>query len=191
MKILSKILGCDVDCVLLDTPALWNSWCAQYLLCSEKEIKEGCPYDIRDLYLEELAEKPSFYREGLLEFWRSATLYDKLKPLEESILALREAHEKGWEVVFISQTKGDHSKSKYYFLKEHYPFLSGFIATKEKHYVRADVMIDDRNKVLNKFDDNTLRIWYDTPYKQCEPLERYCRYMNDWNHLGRILDERT
>ena len=181
------IIGVDVDLTIIDTGTLWNQWIADYLDTPSKEVLEGCSYDLRDLYKEELLGRPSYYHNGLLDFWRSETLYDKLKPSEESIGCLKEIHEGGFDVVFISSIKGNHNKSKYEFLKRHYPFMSGYLATKEKWYVGCDVMVDDRSDILNNMGDGCKCIRIKTPYVQYEEDVETTILLNDWLSIKEVL----
>lgn len=173
-----KVLGVDVDLTVVRTDLAWIEWLNNLTgrnVIINEEVNDTYPYDLTKLYPGEMFT----WGDGL-DFWREEGVYDKLSPIEGTVEFLREASKTGWDVVFISQIKGNHQKSKYYFLKKHFPFMAGAIWTKEKHYVRVDAMIDDRVKVLNKMPDNVQCILKTTPYSQCEQLKRTADLF-DWN----------
>ena len=113
------------------------------------------------------------------DYWRALD-YSQFEPLEGSVEAL-EALSEHFDVVFISQHKGNHSKSKYYWIEEYFPFKKGVMLTKEKFLMAGAVvaMIDDRKEHLKGFDFNQ-RIWFNTPYTQTEDCEVAIKF-NVWN----------
>lgn len=98
-------------------------------------------------------------------YWRELD-YSQFSPLDRSVDALRELSNY-FDIVFVSQAKGHHAKSKYYWLEEHFPFLTGVILTKEKWILNDSLvaMIDDRLEHLVGFDEGK-RILFDTNYAQ-------------------------
>lgn len=170
---MSLTIGVDVDLTVVDTGRVWCNW-LEYkgatldFKAYAKAMDFGrAPYNISKLAIVPDCVDP-------LDFWRDPKLYDSLSPLEGSVETLKALHDKGHKIVFVSAIKGDHHKSKYYFLKKHFPFLSGVVFTKEKHFVNLDVMIDDRCDVLNKFDgEKTCKIRFDTVYEQSEKCEAH------------------
>jgi 5'(3')-deoxyribonucleotidase len=52
--------------------------------------------------------------------------------------------ERGWEIVFVSTCVADHRNSKINFLARHFPFMDGFIDTRDKHFIAYDLLIDDK-----------------------------------------------
>jgi 5'(3')-deoxyribonucleotidase len=180
-----KVLVIDIDCTLVDTGASWNSWIAEQLQVEEKPIVEGCPYDLRDLYAEDLAERSCVDRDALMMYWSIPTLYSELEPFSGAVRALEEVAREGIHIVFASHTKKGHFSSKVKWCKEWFPFVrfgdnGGFAALQEKHYLKADWVIDDRNAVLNKFPEEVVRIRIDTPYTQDEPEWLTTRRLTGW-----------
>lgn len=174
------IVGIDVDLTLVSTDEEW----AEYLDSRYMNLGLDLP-DFPDNNID--YNLGSYYPElkDPYTFWRMEDVYDNLTPLpyaEEVINDLCERH----EVVFVSTIKGNHHKSKYNFLKRHFPKMSGFVATKEKQYVPCNVFIDDRNDVLNKVKAEH-RIKMITPYTQAEELTKVVCHCNDWKHTGRVL----
>src|SRR5690606_28249698 len=101
-------------------------------------------------------------------------------PYEGCVEALGELKKLGWDIIVVSAIKGFHAKSKYYFLKKYLPFLDGVVYTKEKGFVNVDVMIDDRDDILNQFDGTkTLKIKFHTQYEQKEPSTAHFT-IKDW-----------
>lgn len=143
----------------------WNQ--VNYNTCDYFNLKENfCPYD----------------------FWRSKTLYDNMKPFDEAITYINKLIEDGYDVVFISQIKGDHLKSKTNMLKRWFPKAKGYIYTKEKHFVHTDIMIDDRHKVMNKLQFGK-GILFGTEYTQCEKLtsDRVVIKTDNWREIYKLI----
>lgn len=171
-------IAIDVDLTTVDTGEAWLHW----LL--EKGDKECViiPNDVIDYNLSVYFPEV----EDPYDFWRTEDVYDRLSPLpnaEKVINSLCKRH----DVVFVSAIKGNHHKSKYNFLKKHFPDMAGFIATKEKQFVRCDVMIDDRHTFLNK---STAKhnIMLETRYTQDEALNKVVSHCEDWEHIGKVLN---
>lgn len=92
------------------------------------------------------------YEHDPLDYWRSSTLYDNLQPMHGAVETL-EALSEHFDIVFVSRLKGDHHRSKVYFLKKWFPFMKGFVGTHEK-WLLADsfcALIDDDWNNLSKF----------------------------------------
>lgn len=70
-------------------------------------------------------------------------------------------------IVFVSRTKGSHSKSKYYWLNEHFPFRAEYVVVHNKGVLEKafECMIDDRLSVLQGFPQHK-RVLFETPYTQ-------------------------
>lgn len=166
---MNKIVAVDVDLTVVDTAVEWWKWL-------EDVTGAGLPYEEVSKHYDFTIPYSQIWKDKeisgcALDFWRQRHLYGNLKPVEGSVDALRTLKQMGYDIVFVSTIKGDHSKSKYYFLEEHFPFLDGVILTKEKGYVKADIVIDDRNKCLNMFpDSNVIKVKVDTPFSQDEQL---------------------
>lgn len=161
------IIGVDVDLTVVNTATGWFNWCnelSQYKRTWEDVVFDNgsrpLTYDFRQLF-------PDVTNKQSLDYWRQADLYNELEPLEASVQMLKELADEGHQIVFVSTLKGNHHKSKYEFCERHYPFLSGFIGTKEKHFARVDVLIDDRIDNLNKVASVGIKpIIYRTPFVQ-------------------------
>jgi 5'(3')-deoxyribonucleotidase len=158
-----RLIGVDVDITLVSSELGWLDWLnsqdSAYTCDLEgwKLIKNGVlPYNLGALY-------PDL--EDTLQYWRELD-YSQFQPHAGSVEALKELSEY-FGIVFISSVKGNHNKSKYYWLKEHFPFMEGYIATKEKYLMANSLvaMIDDRNEQLAGF--NMLqRVLFESHYDQ-------------------------
>lgn len=158
-----SVIGVDVDLTVVRTDRHWFEW--NNRITGKNLTFEGCldeigflPYDVSSLY-------PGIDKQRSYDYWRQHNLYDSILPMEGSVEALRTMHEQGNKIVFVSALKGDHHKSKFNFLKRYFPFMDGFIGTKEKQYARVDILIDDRNKNLVGL-NGACPIKFNTPYDQ-------------------------
>lgn len=150
-----RIIGVDVDLTVCPSDDGWREWLGNkygYVKCPMTE------YNFSHYYPH--ADDP-------FEYWRSLE-YSQFQPLKGSVENLEQLSTY-FDIVFISAIKGKHNKEKYYWLKEHFPFLKGYIATKEKFLMNNSVcaMIDDRLDNLQGFDQHK-RVFYKTPYSQNE-----------------------
>ena len=158
------ILGIDVDLTICPSDLGWVKWLRMedyknqliYGTSTLKIPKGGLPYNLSELYPE--VKDP-------YQYWRELD-YSQFEPLEGSVEALDKLS-RLFEIVFISQHKGQHSKSKYYWLEQHFPFKTGVILTKEKWLMKGSVvaMIDDRLDHLKGFDFDQ-RVLFNTNYTQ-------------------------
>jgi 5'(3')-deoxyribonucleotidase len=161
-----KIIGVDVDLTVCPSDKGWMIYLMdraekEHGITSRESLgrilsKEVLPYDLGQLFPE--VDNP-------LEYWRNLD-YTQFIPLDGSIEVL-EHMSHTYDIVFISSVKGNHNKLKYYWLEKHFPFMAGYIATKEKYLMNDSIvaMIDDRASVLSKFSPEK-RILFHTPYSQ-------------------------
>lgn len=165
------ILGCDVDLVVVRSDLAWIEWMNERSRCNYLDQAfldnnhGAVPYDITMLY-------PDVDKQEGYDFWRQEGLYDKLEPIPNAVRGLMTWKDAGWDIVFVSSLKGNHHKSKFEFLKHYFPFMDGFIGTKEKSYARVDVLIDDRISNLNSMPENVQGFQFDTPYTQDNNVRR-------------------
>lgn len=152
-----RLLGIDVDLTVVATDQGWLDWLLSsgHVVWGGKNLKTK-PYNLSEL----CPTHPDPY-----QYWRELD-YSQFKPIKGSVEALQ-ALSKYFGIVFISRIKGNHTKSKYYWLKEHFPFMTEYVATHGKWVMNNSVvaMVDDRLDVLKQFDFNK-RICFNTPYTQ-------------------------
>lgn len=155
---MSRLLGVDVDITICNSDQGWLDWLKYYNGFGRVLEIEGdiLPYDLSEMF-------PNF--KNPYQYWRDLD-YNQFEPIEGSVEAL-EKLSKHFGIVFISRIKGHHTKSKYYWLKKHFPFMTEYVATHGKWVLNDSVvaMVDDRMSVLEKFDPEK-RILFETKYTQ-------------------------
>lgn len=179
----NPVIVVDVDITVVQTDQEWLDWLNR--VCRvDIRLEEGYlyPYDITELFSEHLPSDINPY-----DFWRDRSLYHPFEPIEGSVQALESLHEAGWDVVFASHCKDRHMHSKVSFLKRNFPFMKAFLATKEKGYVRADAVVDDRVKFLNQFDSSVTKFLLNTPYAQCERPKDTIYRVDSWDEIKNKL----
>lgn len=152
------LLGVDVDICVCPSDIGWQEY-MMYFNGFGKVVHRTdgmLEYDLSKMY-------PHVHNP--YQYWRELD-YSQFEPLEGSVEALKALSEH-FDIVFISQHKGQHSKSKYYWLEQHFPFKTGVILTKEKWLMKGSVVahIDDRLDHLEKFDFDQ-RVLFNTRYTQ-------------------------
>lgn len=180
------IITCDVDYTVVNLIPTWWKW-LNGITHSNKDINELASHHAIDYNLSVYFEKEleAVNRCGL-DFYRQDGLYDTLKPHPTSVDVLRELASAGHEIVFASSIKGRHSKSKTEFLKRNFPFLSGIAYTKEKHYVKSDVFIDDRAEHINQ-STAPLKILFNSGMIQYQVLTTDCEVARDWADAEKFI----
>lgn len=157
------ILVCDVDGVVVDMSHRWFEYIKSIVPDVNVTYQLLAPY-----YDFHVPVRGYITKEEAYHFWKQRTLYDNATPLPgavEIIGKLKNEHD--FDIVFASHVEGDHAKSKYEFLTRHFP-VDGFIATREKGYVRATVAIDDRVEHLISHPNNVVKVLKETPHAQTE-----------------------
>jgi 5'(3')-deoxyribonucleotidase len=151
------ILAVDCDITVCPSDVGWYEY-LHYFAGFNKQMATPypVPYDLSELF-------PSVA--DPYNYWRTLD-YSQFEPLEGSVEKLKELSEH-FDIFFLSASKGSHGKSKYYWLKEHFPFCSGVMLTKEKWGMNKSVVgiIDDRMDMLQGF-DYSKRILFSSPYTQ-------------------------
>lgn len=184
----------DVDLTVIHTDKLWKQWLDYFNGFADKiEIPEtNIEYDLSKYY-------PNLARNKAMAFWNDENLYQlTIDPIQDSVSVLKDLSER-YNIVFVSACKGPHYRSKYHWLKHHFPFMDAFISTKEKHFIDASWVIDDRVEYIKHFNPNkTKRMLYQTPYKQSESMcnvinpyvtiYNYDNVVTDWSHIGQIFN---
>lgn len=189
------IIAVDVDLTVCAIDELWLEW-----LCNVTNSRYATAMDVINYQISNNMSVPynlsEMFKYGLdkhgidgLDFFRGSGIYDFAYPVGGAVGALKYLKESGYEIVFVSVCKGFHYKSKYYWLKRHFPFMDGFIATKEKQYTRCDIIIDDRISHLNSMPDGVHCIRYMTPYTQDELPENKIKACKTWNEIVEYINK--
>lgn len=189
----------DVDLTFVDSGWPWLDWMESVYKTEpdremmQKDIEENglFDYNLSKYFPNRCVQKINPY-----EFWEDPHLYDKLNPIEGAVAAIKRLHEAGHPIRFVSYCKKGHFSSKVRFLKQSCPFLdldsgkdgSGFWATKNKAGVMGGFIIDDRNKFLNQFPDEVVKIRFDTMFTQDEePRVVYDLVSSDWKAIADFI----
>ena len=177
-----------VDCIFQDGAWIDHLNAMSYHYISKEQFANMKEIDYNlGRYYPDLTESESF------SFWKDTSLYQKLKPYKDVVEVINNLAKKGHKIVFISHCQTNHFKSKVVAAKEWFDIPKesfGFLATKEKHFVNVDVMIDDRNLFLNSFGDNVVKIKFDTPFTQCAELKVSLDFhSNNWYKIGEFLED--
>lgn len=154
------ILACDVDGVVVDMFSRWYEYLRE---TTGLEVRKdfACKfYDLHTPFSEAVSQELAW------GWWKSFNLYDDVIPMEGAVEGLKKFKESGFDIVFVSHVEGVHGKSKHDMLREFFPFMDGFIATREKNYVRATVAIDDRLKHLASYPADVITVQMMTPHLQ-------------------------
>src|SRR3972149_766337 len=141
---MKRLIGVDCDLTVCPSDTGWARWLV--------EQSSTCYYDkwADEINYNMAVHFPDI--EDPYKYWRELD-YSQFTPIKSSVEKLQVLSEY-FDIVFISANKGTHTKSKYYWLKEHFPFMKGYMATKEKFLMNNSVvaMIDDRKDILEGFD---------------------------------------
>lgn len=181
-------IGVDIDMSMVRSDIPWENYLDRHFPKIQDIPDREVEYNLGYYY----GESPV----GLthMDFWQNNHLYDDLSPAPEVIEALKAFKEAGHNLGFISYTKSGHFSSKFRMLNR-LPFLDfnngdSFIATKEKGFLSGsvDVMIEDRNKFLNQFSDEVIKIKVQTRFKQDEPPRvAYDLVTNNWLEIKNFI----
>lgn len=167
------ILVCDVDGVVVDLSFKWYEW-----LCEESKLCQYSrpAYDSVSVEYDYAKSFTQFLPESVAhKFWKQSNLYDEAIPLSGAVEFIAEFKKQGWDVVFASHTEGSHAKSKYDFLERHFKF-DGFMATREKQFLRANIAVDDRVEHLVGHGDSVLKVLKALPHNT-----------EDWEKIGVVF----
>jgi 5'(3')-deoxyribonucleotidase len=183
-----KVCAVDVDLTVVDSASYWYDWLEYRTKAGLAKEEVYRNYDLSIPYTS------IWLANGLqgspMDFWRGEHTYDDMTPLEGSVEALKTIKDAGYDIVFVSALKGHHHRSKYNFLEKHFPFMDGFLGTQEKKYVKADIIIDDRNRFLNMFNGgDVLRLKKTTIHSQDEELRGGCLHFTDWSILHEYIPQ--
>ena len=177
---MKKKIAIDIDLTIVDMGIEWQDWLQfKYNYKDFDKFIDDCDkrqisYNLSE-YFDILDKEEGFY------FWKNSDLYDHMELLNGCYDVIKNLWQAGFEIYFVSVTEPEHMKSKKDFLIRNFDFLDkiNFIATDTKHCMDGCfAFIDDRMENINGIEDeNTLRILFDTPYKQdvedfiCDKME--------------------
>lgn len=167
-----RLLAVDVDLCTCPSDAGWLQWLRYHSQKGQQHFPQGkFPYNLAEMFPD--VDDP-------MDYWRNLDYFQFL-PIEGSAEALEKLSQY-FGIVFVSRTKGVHSKSKYYWLKSYFPFLTEYVVMHKKGILNDAfvAMIDDRLDVLKGFDYNK-RILFETNYEQSVECDVAIRF-NVWDN---------
>lgn len=197
----TKTIAVDFDLVMYPSDVGWIDWLnrvsGKNYTFPYKEGDKKYNYNTAEHYkdFEKLTGVNPF------QYWNDPYLYDQLRPIEGSVEVLKKLKESGNNIVVVSHCKGDHLSSKARAIKLRYPFIElknpqsrdGFVATKEKSVVHADVMIDDRYYNLKAFPDETIKLYFNTKWEDEEfdkgSVDLVTSVSNPWGDIEEFLTD--
>lgn len=168
------IIGVDVDLTVVEMMDPWTEWYERKT--GEKLMSyEGKTWHIEDLMV---------HHRNPMEFWINPELYDDKSPIPGSVETLKELHDQGHKIVFVSHCMPEHEDSKRYFIKRHFPFHDAFVSTGDKGYVKCDVFIDDADKYLDKFSEDVIKIMHKSAVNNAQKT-KYPKL--DWYEIAEYM----
>lgn len=142
------IVAFDIDLTVVDSLSPWFVWIEENLGVTKEEIEFDGNYDLVPQIIKAVQKKNLYSKTyGFLDpmlYWKQDNLYDNLTANDDALRFYNYLKVNGHEVVFVSLCEPEHIKSKIDFVNRSFPNNDGFISTKHKHYVRYDVLFDDR-----------------------------------------------
>lgn len=179
-------IAVDVDLTVIRTDLMWKEW-----LDFHNGWGIKLPMPMSDIDYDLGVYYPGLPKDIIKAFWNQPDLYDVDNgwgPIKDSVEALDNLSEY-YNIVFVSSCKGPHYKSKYEWLQHHFPFMAGFVSTKEKHFVRCRYVIDDRIEYLEDFNPKkTKRILFNTDYNQGHfSMNSFDAVLNEWRNIGMLI----
>ncbi|AUR89245.1 5' nucleotidase [Vibrio phage 1.121.O._10N.286.46.C4] len=185
-------IGIDVD--LTVTEEVLTKWVI-YMLSIGKLDKEVYRADNPKLEYNLTKYFPDICQESAWNFWRKEDLYDDVDCLPDAKVVIKDLYEAGVDIVWVSYCMGcpEHIRSKIKMLKREFPFIAendfNFIAAKKKHYAAVDIMVDDRNSVLQGMPDTVVCLKKSTPYTQDVELTREHTVVMDWYDISKVVED--
>lgn len=145
---MNKVIAVDVDLTVFDTISPWLRW-FDNLAGIKTNPKNLVQYDLIP-YFKSVLESRGIHNVNPFSFWFQKDLYDEMEPIEGCKEKLKELHEQGNKIVFVSKCEPEHLRSKKKALEYYFPFMSGFIDTGDKQYCKYDALIDDNVSLVNR-----------------------------------------
>jgi 5'(3')-deoxyribonucleotidase len=124
-----------------------------------------------------------------MEFWYCDNLYESRVPKPFAVDGLKFLRDAGFDIYVVTYCVGNHYRSKQEFIERWFgDYVIDMIATGSKHMVHGDLIVDDRDDHLAKFDDFVFTVRMDTPYKQKVVYEPK-HILNSWKDVDKMVEE--
>lgn len=139
-----KIIGCDVDDVVA---MLVNRWLEIYNLEHDDNLWED---DIKTWNIGSHTK----IGDKMYDYLKYSSLYDNVKPVQDSLFGINRLREFGYRVVFITASTPEQSGRKYQWLleKKYITHRKDYYEALDKSLIATDYLIDDNpDNVVNAF----------------------------------------
>ena len=178
-----KIIAFDVDGVVVDSAIEWYKYLRAMVKHEDIKYEDvNHDYNFYNPFSKYLTEEECAY------FWKQENLYDRMVPMDGAVAAVNAFKTQGFKILFVSHVEGNHSKSKYEFLKRNFP-MDGFFATREKGFIRTNIAVDDRLNHLVGHPEQVTTVQFLTPQFQYLTDFSPDVIIDKWNdaHVDEIL----
>ena len=177
------IIVCDIDNLINN---LTDKTLELYNLKSGKEIQldEIISYNFYDCLPKEDAD-------GIKLLFKEKSLWNSLKPLEDSQSNLKQLIKRGHQVYLATATDPINFEWKIVWLKQYFPFIpaDNVIRIMDKSLLKADILIDDC--LDNLIGTSAERVVLDYPWNHNE-LKDYAygiKRAHSWNDIINIIND--
>lgn len=189
------IIGVDVDNTFLASDKCWWEWLKHiykrhtYSSLDDATVFGGygnVKYNLAKYFTDKFDDSKC-----PLDYFRREGVYDTVPPVEGAVEYVNKLIDEGHTINFITHNMGLGGKSKYdriHFLLGHKNF--NYFVTKEKQYVKCDVLVDDRNNFLNIMDPKECQaIRISTRYEQFEKLNEGIPTFKNWEGIYHFIQQ--
>lgn len=175
------IIMCDIDGVLNNlveqTLTIYNSRNGKNI-----QLSNITSYNFYDCLPREDAE-------GIMSLFKEKSLWDSLKPLQNSQESLKKLIKRGHQIYLATATDSINFEWKIKWLKQYFPFISSdnVIRIMDKSLLKCDVLIDDcLDNLISNF---TERVCFNQPWNQSKSKDYAysIRRAYSWNDVVNII----
>lgn len=192
-----KVIAFDVDLVVFED--VYTDWIFQTI---DKHIKAGGLRFEKGVKLyNEILDTTEYYVQPIFEkygienseiWWTFPDIYDKAQPRLQCKNLIDGLSEE-YDVIFVSACKDENIAQKRKRLKHFFPDIP-LIVCNDKHFVDADLLIDDSPKKCESFAryrPKSITIYYTGVQRNLDDVIG-CRNVHrtyDWDEVGELIDK--
>ncbi len=172
-----KIIVSDVDDVLADLVFIWLKL---YNADFKENIKKS---DITEWDIGSFLKYPN-NRKYLYEYIENPSIYDKIKPIKDSLWGINKLRSFGYRVIFVTSSTLGQTNRKYQWLKD-YGFIDNrkdYFEAIDKSVFNCEYMVDD--KFDNVINCNGKGILFEQNWNKKEIWGRKC---NGWKEVINLI----
>jgi len=185
-------VGVDVDGVVAD---LHKEWLRRYNTDFNDNLTEE---DIKTWAIQEYVKPEArvLNKNGLMpifQYLQDPDLYEQTPEIPHAREGLEYIRRRGHDVVLVSSCVLNQADQKMHWVINHKMItplrgdtLLDFVAMSDKRFLKADALIDDRDK--NVKEAMGFRILYDSPWNYDTSPEDYDYRMNSWLDVEDVVD---